>query len=74
MVNRSHRTTTVAVLLVAELVTGACASSKKAPPAVSDLTGATAIAAGKDRTCVIVADGPLRCWGLNNNGQLGTGG
>jgi alpha-tubulin suppressor-like RCC1 family protein len=38
-----------------------------------DLAGhqATAIAAGGRHTCVIQDDGNLRCWGLNDFGQLG---
>ncbi|MGB0628952.1 MAG: hypothetical protein ACPGN8_06730, partial [Candidatus Thalassarchaeaceae archaeon] len=38
-------------------------------------SGRTAIgvAAGDTYTCVILDDGSVRCWGYNNNGQLGTG-
>lgn len=36
------------------------------------LSGATALAAGSDSTCAIVAGG-LRCWGDNGHGQLGDG-
>jgi hypothetical protein len=34
---------------------------------------ATRIAAGGDHTCAILSSGALRCWGLNNFGQLGHG-
>ena len=34
---------------------------------------ATSIAAGRDHTCALVADGTIYCWGSNSNGQLGTG-
>ncbi len=31
------------------------------------------IAAADDHTCALLADGTVRCWGLNNVGQLGDG-
>ena len=34
---------------------------------------ATAVAAGGNDTCAILRDGSLRCWGLNDYGQLGLG-
>jgi alpha-tubulin suppressor-like RCC1 family protein len=39
------------------------------------LTGvaATAIALGDAHTCVIVTGGGVKCWGKNENGQLGIG-
>lgn len=35
------------------------------------LTGVVGIAAGGAHTCALMADGTVRCWGLNGNGQLG---
>lgn len=34
---------------------------------------ATAIAAGNAHTCVLLADGALKCWGYGGRGQLGLG-
>ncbi len=31
------------------------------------------LAAGADQTCILRADGTVRCWGTNTYGQLGTG-
>ena len=44
-----------------------------APQTVSGLSGATAIVAGGDHTCVVLASGGAQCWGSNSNGQLGNG-
>ena len=33
----------------------------------------TQIAAETDHACVLISDGTVACWGLNSNGQLGTG-
>ena len=42
------------------------------PVQVAGLT-ATAIAAGYNHTCAVLADGSAACWGANENGQLGDG-
>jgi alpha-tubulin suppressor-like RCC1 family protein len=38
---------------------------------VTGLTGATAIYAGRDQSCAVLADGTAKCWGKNNFNQLG---
>jgi alpha-tubulin suppressor-like RCC1 family protein len=40
---------------------------------VSGITTATAVAGGSSHVCALLGDGSLKCWGLNNRGQLGNG-
>jgi alpha-tubulin suppressor-like RCC1 family protein len=40
---------------------------------VGGLWGVVWISAGKDHTCAVVTDGSVRCWGRNQEGQLGDG-
>lgn len=37
------------------------------------LSGVTAIAAGRQHACAVVAGAEVHCWGFNNHGQIGTG-
>jgi len=44
-----------------------------APAAVTNLTGAIAVAAGGSHSCAVVWLGAVRCFGLGTSGQLGNG-
>ncbi|MEX2237741.1 MAG: hypothetical protein WEB00_09430 [Dehalococcoidia bacterium] len=48
-------------------------SNRSAPTAVSGLTNAIAISAGRQHSLATLADGTVRAWGLNLRGQLGNG-
>jgi alpha-tubulin suppressor-like RCC1 family protein len=48
-------------------------SCSRTPVSVIGISGATAIVAGGDHTCALVAGGGLDCWGYNSYGQLGDG-
>lgn len=40
---------------------------------VPEVTGSIGLAAGRNHTCAVAADGRVRCWGANDSGQLGDG-
>jgi alpha-tubulin suppressor-like RCC1 family protein len=49
------------------------ASRTKAAP-VSGITDATALSTGYNHACALLADGTVKCWGRDTDGQLGDGG
>lgn len=56
-----------------QLGNGSSGGQSLTPAAVGGLgSGVTAVAAGRAHTCAIVDQG-LKCWGANQQGQLGTG-
>lgn len=52
---------------------GAGADSPTEAVFVSGITSATAVTAGYDHSCALLAGGTVACWGRNDRGQLGDG-
>jgi alpha-tubulin suppressor-like RCC1 family protein len=49
------------------------AVDRLSPAAVDILGGVASLAAGTAHVCAVMATGGVRCWGGNDNGQLGDG-
>ena len=52
---------------------GTSGNFRNQPTAVSGITSAVGVAAGKDHSCALLASGLVQCWGSNATGQLGVG-
>ena len=56
-----------------QLGAGVAASESLVPVAVTGLVGITSIALGENHSCSLGADGYMRCWGANFQGQVDGG-
>jgi alpha-tubulin suppressor-like RCC1 family protein len=57
--------------LTGQLGDGLTAVGTPTPVQVQGLTGVTQLALGRDHTCGLITDGTVKCWGSNNQVQLG---
>lgn len=64
-----HPLTTGYVLFLAIFVVACAQTHPPSPPPAKVVD----IAAGASHTCMLLAGGQIRCWGLNDSGQLGDG-
>lgn len=48
-------------------------TGRAAVTVLAGLQGVTALTAGNDHVCALVADGRILCWGANHSGELGDG-
>ena len=58
---------------VGQLGDGTVGGGSEVPKAVQGLTSAVALAVGGYHNCALLADRTVRCWGRNQDGQLGNG-
>jgi alpha-tubulin suppressor-like RCC1 family protein len=57
-----------------ELGDGTMTGARYRPVRVKNLRAAEDVGVGLDHSCANLANGEIRCWGNNHNGQLGNGG
>jgi len=57
-----------------QLGSGSTGSARETPGAVTGLTGTVVdVTTGTSHACAVMSTGQVRCWGLNDQGQLGIG-
>ena len=57
-----------------QLGSGSSGAARETPGAVTGLTGTVVdVVAGTSHACAVMSTGQVRCWGLNDLGQLGIG-
>ncbi|MEI6447958.1 MAG: hypothetical protein WCO96_08795, partial [Actinomycetes bacterium] len=44
----------------------------KTPVEIAGISGATAISVGDAHACALIDNGKVKCWGMNDSGQIGT--
>src|SRR5262249_55785626 len=71
--SRLRRLSATVLVTVIGLGAAACQPQPSSSRHLTPLSGATAVETGGNHSCAIVADGAVKCWGLNISGQLGTG-
>jgi len=52
---------------------GTSGNNRLVPTAVPGISNVIGMALGGSHTCALIADGTVRCWGSNQNGQVGNG-
>ncbi len=56
-----------------QLAGSAATSQSDIPVLIASIDNPTQVAVGSLHVCAVEADGTIKCWGQNDNGQLGTG-
>lgn len=56
-----------------QLGDGTSGNQRQSPQPVPGLTGVVDVAPSGNHTCALMSDATVKCWGLNNAGQLGDG-
>ncbi len=60
-------------LIDSQLGNGTTTDFSNTPVTVAGLSGVVALSAGRYHTCAVLLGGTVKCWGLDEQGQLGNG-